>query len=96
MALPVRAASGVWSREFEHALVFANPGCSKCSKAPVKIQLPSSSSRHYQEVFGQESLLQHGGRVVVLEVSAAAVLLKPPKMLAPHGSLPQKTAEDRG
>ena len=81
MAPPVRAANGVWSRQFENAFVVANPGCSKCPQTPVEIQLPSTTGG-YREVLGQDSLLQQGGTVASLKVSAASVLLK----LSDHGS----------
>jgi hypothetical protein len=71
---PVRLASGVWSRAYEHALVYANPWA---SAQLAVVSLPKTGGV-WRDVLGQDGLLHHAGggaTLLVLNVSQAAVLM---------------------
>ena len=70
--LPTRADSGVWSRTFERALVFANPGSGKSSPTAA-VQVPLPAGRTYREALGQSQLLSGGA--LRLGVNESAVLV---------------------
>ena len=79
---PIKLASGVWSRSFEHALAYANPWPSR-----TVVQLPTDGGP-WREVLGQDELLHSGGTTLILNASQAAVLMR-------TGSAQLKT-DDRG
>jgi hypothetical protein len=69
---PIKLANGVWSRTFEHALVYANPWV---SPLPALVSLPKAGGP-WRDVLGQGELLHSRGATLVLNVSQAAVLMR--------------------
>jgi hypothetical protein len=69
--------SAVWSRSYEKALVYCNPGTdaenAKGSPRPVTIQLPAG--RRYREALGQTALLSADGNTLTLATNQSAVLV---------------------
>ena len=78
LGLPTRSSdSAVWSRSYEKALVYCNPGTdadnAKGSSPPVAIQLPAG--RKYREALGQAALLSSDGTTLTLAANQSAVLV---------------------
>ena len=72
--MPTRAAkTGIWSREFEKALVFANPN--SILPEAVKVQLPVVPGRTYREALGQNFLLDAEEGTLSFATNQSAVLI---------------------
>jgi hypothetical protein len=72
--LPQRTSSGVWSRSYEKALVFCNPGKdTQGISPPVAIKLPTGHT--YREALGQSALLSADGAILTLAINQSAVLV---------------------
>ena len=77
LGLPTRSSDAVWSRSYEKALVYCNPGTdaenAKGALPPVAIQLPAG--RKYREALGQAALLSADGTTLTLATNQSAVLV---------------------
>ena len=74
VSMPTRAAkTGIWSREFEKALVFANPN--SILPEAVKVQLPVVPGRTYREALGQTALLDAEEGTLSFATNQSAVLI---------------------
>lgn len=79
LALPVKCPSGIWSREYSHALVYANPGHDHPGESASSVTLPSSGGpwRRLLSHSGDGKGEQHwgNGATLSLNVSEAAILV---------------------
>lgn len=80
LSLPVRRANGIWSREYSHALVYANPGHDHSGEGASSVTLPSSGGP-WRELLSvsaddEEGQLWKSGANLALNVSQAAILVQ--------------------
>lgn len=78
--------SGIWSRTYEHALVFVNPGCApaggKCREKPPQTIIIPAVGGPWRELLGQAELLRKGDTEIMLNVSQAAVLVPTHRLIS--------------
>lgn len=77
---PTRSSdTAVWSRSYENALIYNNPGVDADNAAglspPVTIQLPVPAGRTYREALGQSNLLSADGTTLTLTTNRSAILV---------------------
>ena len=81
LALPVKRPSGIWSREYSHALVYANPGRDQPGEGASSVTLPSTGGPWRELLSGRSADGPEGGRrwqsgaALSLNVSEAAILV---------------------
>eukprot|EP01052_Picozoa_sp_SAG31_P047578 SAG31_NODE_9582_length_1256_cov_1.101988_1_plen_150_part_00 len=74
---PSHSNGAVWSRSYEHALVYCNPGDevqnAKGLSPPAEVELPAG--RTYREALGQTDLLTGNGTTLTLTTNRSAILV---------------------